>query len=73
LAIIPVDGRGAPINVGPVTENPLPNLLFAPDGTSALATSEALRKTIAFDMATGDVHDAPFLAINGSSWQPKAP
>ncbi len=73
LAIIPVDGRGAPIDVGPVTENPMPGVLIAPDGKSGIAAYEALDKTLAFDMATGAAQEVPYHATNGSSWQRLAP
>jgi len=75
LNIIPADGREAPIMVGPASENPQPDVLFSPDGTSLLATysNPKINKTYLFDTATGSGHEVPFLAINGSSWQRTAP
>ncbi len=73
LAVIGADGVVAPMNVGPMTENPLPEALFSPDATQILASYSTLKKTFLFDVDDGEAHELPYIAMVGESWQRQAP
>lgn len=58
--------------MAPVSQNPQPEAMFSPDGTSIFATYPTLGQTWMFDAVSGEGRQVPFVAINGQSWQRRA-
>ena len=64
---------GSVTTMGPTTENPQPDMGFSPDGTEILATYPTTGTTWMFDAKSGKGHVVPIRAINGATWQRRAP
>jgi Tol biopolymer transport system component len=75
ISVIPTNGLGSPIVMGPVTENPPANPFFSPDGKQILAEYPTLKTFWIFDANGKNGHEAPFAAISGggATWQRLAP
>jgi Tol biopolymer transport system component len=72
LAVIDVID-GSVTTMGPTTENPQPDMGFSPDGAKILATYPTTSTTWMFDATSGRGQVVPFAAINGATWQRRAP
>lgn len=72
VAVIDVVG-GSVTTIGPTTQGALPDRGFSPDGTEILATYPTTSTTWMFDANSGQGHVVPFAAINGATWQRRAP
>ena len=69
VAILATDGSGASTVMGPTTENPPPDELYSPDGTTIIATYANAHQTWTFDADGSDGREAPYAATRGQTWQ----